>query len=117
MNCDECHKTIPTYPCACGYQPTPAVSPLPPVRPCATPDGITKEQFGRHLYDTITTIGGMMGLAQQRAAAIHHGEGYKVQSLLRRRRELQSILAAQLPTLDHDEMDQILTRYPWVTAC
>jgi hypothetical protein len=78
---------------------------------------LTKEQLGLNLYETVKTIGGIMGIDSQRAAAIHKGEGFKLQKLNRRRLELQGFLANQLPQLSNDEMDQVLERYPWVTGC
>jgi hypothetical protein len=93
--------------------------PLPPIQhyePLQAGPCITKEEFGLTLYATITTIGGIMGLDRQRAAAIHQGHGYHVQELLTRRRALQVTLASQLPQLADLEMDQILERYPWVVT-
>ncbi len=98
----------------------PSGRPMPPMheyQPLHAGQYITKEQFGVNLYDGIKLIGGIQGLDQQRAQAIHKGEGYKVQDLLTRRKELQKTLAGQLPQLTNDEMDQILERYPWVTKC
>lgn len=117
MTCFECAKEIAAYPCACGYQPIggrPAQKPTHRYEPLHDGPMMTKEEFGVNLYEAIKMIGGIVGIDQQRAAAIHKGEGYKVQSLLERRRELQVILAAQLPALTDPEMDQILDRYPWV---
>lgn len=69
-----------------------------------------------HLYETITTIGGILGIDQQRANAIHRGEGFKVQELMTRRKALQVTLAKQLPALTNSEMDQVLARFPFVTG-
>lgn len=113
--CDECGKTIAAYPCACGYGAT-----LTPIRPTGTrlyhslPQGCTKEEFGVNLYETIVTIGGILGLDEQRALAINAHEGYKVQGLLKRRKALQLQLAQQLQQLTDTEMAQILLRYNWV---
>ena len=121
--CDECGKTLQAYPCACGYsnQPdagsTKSLAPVQSYQPLHEGHYITKEQFGLNLYEAIKLIGGIIGLDTQRAQAIHKGEGYKVQDLLTRRKELQKTLAGQLPQLTDDEMDQILQRYPWVTQC
>lgn len=96
----------------------PTRKPLPPVHgyhPLHQGPTITKEEvFGLALHDTIKTIGGIMGIDQQRAAAIHKGEGHKLQALLERRKALQITLAAQLPALNDGEMSQLLSRYPWV---
>lgn len=117
MTCDECGKTIRSYPCVCGYGAS-----LVPVRPTPTklyqslPYGCTKEEFGLNVYDTIMTIGGILGLDEQRSLAINQHQGYKVQGLLRRRTALQRQLAEQLPRLTGEEMAQILLLYSWVVA-
>lgn len=74
----------------------------------------TKEEFGVALYDTIKTIGGIIGIDQQRASAIHKGEEDTLQDLNARRHALKVALAAQLPTLTDAEMSGTLARYPWV---
>ena len=123
FQCFECQKEIQAYPCACGYTNLPAagstksLAPVQSYQPLHDGQYITKEQFGLNLYDAIKLIGGIQGLDQQRAQAIHKGEGYKIQDLLTRRKELQKTLAGRLPDLTDDEMDQILQRYPWVTQC
>lgn len=117
MTCDECGISILSYPCLCGYGAS-----ITPRRPTPTilyrslPSGCTKEDFGLNLYDTLMTIGGILGLDEQRALAVNAHEGYKVQALLRRRQELQHHLAAQLRLLTEEEMAAILLRYQWVVA-
>jgi phage host-nuclease inhibitor protein Gam len=69
------------------------------------------------LYETIVVVGGLLGLEQQRAAAIHHGQDKKVKLLLKRRKDLQAELAKLIPTLTNDETGEILERYPWVARC
>ena len=107
---------MPTNRCSCGWvldnSPVPVRSTYEPRQP-----GITKEEFGANLYATIQTIGGLLGIEQQRAAAIHQGQGFKVKALLERRKDLQAALTTQLPLLTNDETAQILARYPWVTGC
>ena len=78
-------------------------------------EGITKEEFGLNLYNTINTIGGLMAIDEHRAVAIHRGEDQA--SLLGRRKALQVTLASQLPTLTDGEMAQVLNKYPWITGC
>lgn len=117
MICASCETTIFSYPCPCGYTDTAKPSrgyPRSTYQP--QPTGITKEEFGLNLYETIKTIGGILGIDQQRANAIHKGEGYRVQELMTRRKALQVTLAKQLPELTDSEMDQVLARYPFVTG-
>lgn len=117
MTCDECGKFIQAYPCACGYGKS-----LTPIRPIMTtlykslPYGSTQDEFGRTLYTAIETIGGILGLDEQRALAINKQEGYKVQGLLRRRDRLQKQLAALLPKLTEAEMASLLLKYAWIVA-
>ena len=77
---------------------------------------MTKDEFGSNLFETIKTIGGILGIDQQRANAIHKHEGVKVQELMTRRKALQAELVNQLKALTNDEMDQLLARYPYVTG-
>ena len=114
MICPKCGEPF-TDVCSCGWL---HASPVPsrPVYQSPAP-GITKEDFGLLLYQTLETIGGLLGLEQQRAAAIHHGQKAKVAGLLKRRKELQVTLAKQLPALAGHECDAILETYPWVTRC
>jgi hypothetical protein len=79
--------------------------------------GCTKEEFGLKLYETIKTIGGLLGVEQQRAAAIHYEHPEKMPDLMKRRKALQVTLAAQLQTLTNHELDQVLAKYPWVVGC
>jgi hypothetical protein len=78
------------------------------------PWGLTRDEFGRALYEAVFTIGGILGIEQQRAAAIHHGHGYKLQRLMARRAVLQQDLAQRLPMLNESEMARVLAIYPWV---
>lgn len=117
MTCPECTKEILAYPCKCGYTPKKP----PKLTPCRETYrqmnfGPSREEFGLALFATIGMIGGLLGIEQQRAAAIHHGHGYKLKSLQERRDALRVMLAGQLPTLKNDEMDQILEKYPFVTG-
>ena len=75
---------------------------------------VTKEEFGLNLYDTIKTIGGLLGLEQQRAAAIHQNQGYKVQGLLDRRAVLVKEWTRFRAILPHEDVKAIIARYPWV---
>lgn len=116
MFCNLCESN----PCTCA--PMKSRDPraeLPPVQsyvPINEGQYMTKEEFGLNLYETIKTIGGIMGIDRQRAASIHKHEGFKVQGLNTRRHGLQQTLAKQLPLLTDDEMKQVLARYPWVVG-
>ena len=119
MICPDCQRTCDAYPCMCGYGEAIKGSQVDG-RPASwrtytsQPFGITKEEFGVLLYDTIQTIGGILGLDQQRAVALRCHESKKVETLLERRRVLQRTLAGQLPKLTEKELDQILAVYPWI---
>ena len=78
---------------------------------------MTKEEFGLNLYETIKTIGGILGIDQQRAVAIHRDARATAQALFVRRRAVQVTLAQQLPALNDGEMAQVLGKYPWITGC
>lgn len=93
----------------------PSLTPLPDYS--SSSRGCTKEDFGVNLYETIKTIGGILGLEQQRAASIHYEHPEKIEDLMKRRKVLQVTLAEQLPKLKDHEMDDVLAKYPWITAC
>lgn len=78
---------------------------------------LTREEFGLNLFATVCTIGGIMGIDAQRAAAIHRNDHKKSDDLMKRRQALQVTLAAQLPTLTNHEVEQVLAKYPWVVGC
>lgn len=117
MQCPECTKEITAYPCKCGYEPkklSGATAWRETYRQMAF--GQTFDEFGQHLFDTVKTIGGLLAIEQQRVAAIHHGQGYKLKGLVERREALRTTLAAQLPTVPDHDMDLLLARYPWIVT-
>jgi len=105
MICLRCNE----LPCACPSSVSPRM-----VRDTYHPiaDGITKEQFGVNLYEAIKCIGGIRGLDQQRAGAIHTGRS--LEDLAPKRAKLVKEWAHHRAILTHDELTQILARYPWV---
>ena len=119
MICPDCEADYATPPCACGYG-----TPITPetANPLARfprtyeslPFGITKEEFGIALYDTIKLIGGILAIDEHRAIVIYKNQGYQLQALVARRRTIQQELAVQLPRLSESELDQVLQKYPWV---
>lgn len=113
--CPRCQRELEEDSCPCGWPDEWDKSPVPSRIRVAPVKGITQEEFG--LNAVIQTIGGLLGLEQQRATAIHQGTGYKVQGLLARRKDLQAILAKQLPLLTEQELSQVLAKYPWVAQC
>ena len=114
MTCETCGQDL----CVCVKIPSTTPISMPAMRATYQPRpiGINKEEFGVNLYETIKTIGGLLGLEQQRVAAIHYGHKEKLTDLATRRNALRAILAKQLPTLKHDEMDRVLATYPWVVT-
>lgn len=112
MYCHNCESN----PCSCQREKL--AHPATVTRSTYQPlhDGITKEEFGINLYETIKTIGGILGIDQQRASAIHKNQQKVGKDLSTRRHTLQRTLATQLPLLTDAEMNQILARYPWVVG-
>ena len=78
---------------------------------------ITREEFGLNLFETIRTIGGIMGIDAQRAEAIHRNDHVKVAELNTRRQKLQVILANQFHQLSTSEADHVIDKYPWSAGC
>ena len=77
---------------------------------------MTRDEFGTTLYETIVTIGGILGLHQQIAGAVHYRESRGVEALKVRREALRKDLAALMPQLTPDETRQVVARYPMVTT-
>ncbi len=114
MYCNSCEQN----PCTC-QKPAAVHQPLPRPQVRSTyqplPEGISLEEFGPMLFETIKLIGGMSGLQAQIATAIHEGKGYKVQGFKERRESLKvTLLKQHLALLTPDERTQIFDRYPWV---
>lgn len=78
--------------------------------------GMTKEQFGLNLYETIKTIGGILTIDDHLEQCRLKGEGWRIQGLQQKRAVLQKQLAVQLPLLTDDEDAQIRARYPFVVT-
>lgn len=116
MICPDCDREFATPPCVCGYG-TPLVPTAGPrfrEMHVTIPFGITKEEFGIPLYESLRVIGGIIGIDEQRAVAIHKSQGAQLKTLVTRRRALQHELAGLLPTLPAKALDHVLARYPWV---
>ena len=106
--CNVCEQE----PCQCGN--STAYQFRETYRP--QPMGITKEEFGVQLYNTIKTIGGLLGLQEQLQAAMKKGQSLRIKELKGRQINLRLVLADHLKTLTDDEMRQILEHYPQVGA-
>lgn len=100
-------------PCACAPR-APTMMPIGRSTYVPQPLGITKEEFGREVYDTIKTIGGICGLHDQIAGAIHRGEGWKGSGLKDQLDALRKDLATQMPLLTPEQTVRILAAYPMV---
>jgi hypothetical protein len=124
MNCPDCDRLLQAGVCACGYgRPTEAYVPLTHpskiVRSTESPHpigGISIDEFGPALFATIKICGGILGLREQIACAIHQGKGFKVQEFTIRLKALQEDLAKQLPSLPTVQAEEVRLRYPWITG-
>jgi len=97
-------------------QHSPILTALPAPQQTNRDGYFSKDEFGRVLYETISTIGSLLGLREQMAVAIHAEQPEKLPDLQKRHRGMQQLLAKQLPTLNNDEMDRVLVQYPWIVA-
>lgn len=86
----------------------------PPANGDAANGYCTKEEFGLNLYEAIKTIGGILGLDQQRAACIHRERPEALPEMETRRATLVKDFEHHRAILTHDELTQIIARYPWV---
>ena len=79
------------------------------------PQYLTKEEFGLHLYEAVKCIGGILGLDQQRAACIHRElPSEQLADVDARRAKLVTDWTHHRALLTHDELKQVVARYPWV---
>jgi hypothetical protein len=78
------------------------------------PNGCTKEEFGVNLYDTVVTIGGILGIQDQIAGVIHREEKQKLPDLKAKRDTLRAALSQQVTALSPADMGELLQRFPIV---
>lgn len=77
---------------------------------------VSKDEFGVHLYEVVSTISAIHTLRQMLNNAVHTGKTRAVAELTEQYKEAKSYLANQLPTLTDHEMAQVLERYPDVVT-
>jgi len=122
MTCPDCQRDYESLRCVCGYTApsnwTQGLFDPPQVRSTyqPLPTGMTCEAFGVDLFAAIKLIGGMSGLQEQIALAIHKGEGWKVQRLRTRRTSLEHELRGVLDRLPLESCERIYDQYPWIEA-
>ena len=108
-------------PCSCGLarpEWTRELYERPKVRETylPLPQGISLDEFGVDLFIAIKLIGGMSGLQEHVAHAIHAGKGYQVQACRDRRRSLDQELRLVMRKLSNTDREAIFDKYPWVEA-
>ena len=62
----------------------------------------------------IRTVGALQTVERQRLFAIHHGQGYKLQEVMKRREQLVKDWAQHRGRLPLADLKEIVARYPWV---
>lgn len=113
MICASCDRTVKAWPCDCGFTPKGYRESLKPAHQQRHySNGVSKEQFGVGLYNTVFCYGEIHGLQAHIQQAIDKGEGYKLQDLKARREQKQREFAAQFVQLTNVEQADLLVRYP-----
>ena len=115
MNCPDCDREVHGVVCTCGW-----------IKPGSSKviwrnteheqptNGVTKEQFGLGLYETVCLIGGIM---QVRNALGHVAMGdMEPGDYKQREGKLIEQFRTALLALKADEVTQVARRYPWVAA-
>jgi hypothetical protein len=75
---------------------------------------MTKDEFGLDLFEAVKTIGGILGVQQQYAGAVHKADQPAMAACLKRRDELNGQLRVQMDKLSDADAAEIARRYPWV---
>ena len=116
MTCPSCDKSIREYPCVCGY--------APPVQSGAQvrstyqkiQNGVSKEQFGLHLYRAVECVGGLIFLQDQYNHAVHVDNHDLQGQVLGKKKKAVKELTGALEKLTPQEMTELLQRYPFVAS-
>ena len=109
MECPRCTND----PCNCGE---PLDRSVPYIRSTyrELPKGITKEEFGVALYETIKIIGGILALNQHYQTAVWKEDpDAKADYQARRLRQVDR-LQSQMAALSDSDAAQVALKYPWV---
>ena len=77
---------------------------------------MTKEEFGVTLYACIKLISALHTIRQQLNFAVHKHQPKRQAELITRYQHVRQELAGLLPTLNEDEMRQVLAKYPDVAS-
>lgn len=78
------------------------------------PTYIDREQFGLTLFDMIKELVKLDAIRAQMNHAVFHNESAKMIGLKKNYHDVHQEIASRLTKLTNDEMDQILTHYPFV---
>ncbi len=118
MNCVICNFDIgEATVCGCGWEMKSTVVPERSTYQ-SQPYGLTKDEFGFVLYETINTIGGIMQ-CRKRCSKTNRfclkAGGLKL--IQQREHELLKQLPGLMAQLSPEDVIAIVQRYPWVTAC
>lgn len=75
---------------------------------------ITKEEFGLDLYETIFTIGKILGVQSKAKKAVKKQEHYLVRAAQQEEQQLRAELAKLMDKLSDKDAADVVRRYPWV---
>jgi len=115
MTCPSCDRSLKAWPCDCGFAPKGHRELHKPAhQQHHYSEGVSKEQFGMALYDTVFSFGEINGIQAHIQQAIDKGEGYKLQALKAKRDEKHREFSARLVTLSEAEQDALLAHYPQI---
>lgn len=114
MNCPDCDREVHGQSCSCGWIPAGQSRVIYRSTEHELPKGITKEEFGIQLYNTIVLIGGVMQLRRY-LGKVAMGE-LEPRDFKQREGKLIEHLRTALLALKADDLTQVVRRYPWVAA-
>lgn len=106
MYCNNCEQN----PCTCLKSTTPVFRSTYQ----HLPFGITREQFGAHLYEAIKRVGAIKQLQRYMSLLIEDPKG--LTAMREREQEQRKELAALLPKLTDNEDAEFRYRYPEVLS-
>lgn len=114
VECPECFEEFTPPLCSCGYRTIRPNTVIFRSTEHEVPLGITREEFGVQLYNTIVLIGGLIQLRHY-LGKVAMGE-LEPRDFKEREVKLIDQLRTALLALKPDDLTQVVRRYPWVAT-
>ena len=115
MTCPSCDRSLKAWPCDCGFAPKGHRESLKPLhQQHHYSEGISKEQFGKPLYDICFCFGEINGIQAHIQQAIDKEQPERVSDLKAKRELKHQEFSARLMRLSEPDQEALLKHYPAV---